>query len=175
MSAVKNRVLLVLVVCAAAAAWRLAFLTVAPNRLVTGTPIALAQVYDPRRDLLILPAAVLVLGVFLAPRRSTHAMVAVAATLLFFGLAWLAGAYAARVTETASATARIALGGGFWVLALVAWFAAVDAIDRLRLAPVAAVLAHLGVFLPVVVLLFAGELQQLSLLREYATRRDVFH
>jgi osmoprotectant transport system permease protein len=175
MNAVKNRVLLVLVACAAAAAWGLAFLTVAPNRLVTGTAIPLAQVFDPRRDLLLLPAAVLVLGVFLPQRQRTHAAVAVAATLLFFGLTWLAGAYAARLAETASATSRVALGGGFWLLALMAWFAAVDAIERFRLAPLAATLAHLTVLLPVVALLFAGELEQLSLLREYATRRDVFY
>jgi len=175
MNAVKNRVLLVLVACAAASAWGLAFLTVAPNRLVTGTAIPLAQVFDPRRDLLLLPAAVLVLGVFLPQRQRTHAAVAVAATLLFFGLTWLAGAYAARLAETASATSRIALGGGFWLVALMAWFAAVDAIERFRLAPVAAILAHVTVLLPVVALLFAGELDQLSLLREYVTRRDVFY
>ena len=175
MNAVKNRVLLVLVICAAVAAWGLAFLTFAPNRLVTGTAIPLAHVFDSRRDLLLLPAAVLVLGVFLPQRRRTHAVVGVAATLLFCGLTWLAGAYAARLAATESATSRIALGGGFWLLALMAWFAAVDAIERLRLAPVAGILAHVTVLLPVVALLFAGELEQLSLLREYATRRDVFY
>jgi osmoprotectant transport system permease protein len=175
MNAVKNRVLLVLVICAAAEAWGLAFLTVAPNRLVTGAAISLAQVSDPRRVLLLLPAAVLVLGVFLPQRQRTHAVVGVAAMLLFFGLTWLAGAYAARLTATESATSRIALGGGFWLLALIAWFAAADAIERSRLASGAAIFVHLSVFLPVVALLFAGGLEQLSLLREYATRRDVFY
>jgi osmoprotectant transport system permease protein len=166
---------LVLVACASAAAWGLAFVTVAPNRLLSGTPISLAQVSDPLRDLLLLPAAVLLLGVFLPQRRRTHAAVAIAATLLLFGLAWLAGAYAARVAETASATTRVALGGGSWLLALIAWFAAVDAIERLRFPPAAAVAAHLAVVLPVVGLLFAGALDQLSILKEYATRRDVFY
>ncbi len=171
----KNRVLLVLVIGGALAAWGLAFLTVAPNRLVSGTAIPLAQISDPVRDVLLLPAAVLVLGVFLPQRGRTHVAVAVAATLLLFCLAWLAGAHAARLAETAIATSRTALGGGFWLLALIAWLAAVDAIERLRLGPVAATLAHLSVLLPVIALLFAGELGQLSLLREYATRRDVFY
>ena len=175
MSAVKNRVLLVLLAGALAAAWGLAFLTVAPNRLVTGTAIPLAQISGPWRDLLLLPAAVLVLGVVLPQRRRTHAAVAIAATLLLFGLAWLAGANAARLAESASASSRTAFGGGFWLLALMAWLAAVDAIERLRLGPVAAVLVYLAVLLPVVALLFAGGLDQLSLLREYATRRDVFY
>ena len=174
-SAVKNRVLLVLVIVGAVAAWCLAFLTVAPNRLVSGTAIPLAQISDPLRDVLLLPAAILVLGVFLPQRGRTHVAVAIAATLLLFGLAWLAGAHAARLAETAVATSRTALGGGFWLLAIVAWLAAIDAIERLRLGPVAATLAHLSVLLPVIALLFAGELGQLSLLREYATRKDVFY
>jgi osmoprotectant transport system permease protein len=175
MSVVKNRVLLVLVACAVAAAWGLAFVTVAPNRLVTGTAIPLPQVLDPRRDVLLLPAAILLLGVFLPQRPRTHAAVAAAATLLCFGLTWLAGAYAARLAETASAASRVALGGGYWVLVLVAWFAAVDAIGRSHLGRAADMLAQLTVLLPVVVLLFAGHLDQLSLLKEYATRADVFH
>jgi len=175
MKAVKNRVLLVLVGCAVVAAWGVAFVTLAPNRLVTGTPIALAEVADPRRNWLLLPAAVLVLGVFLPQRRRSHALVALAATLACFGLTWLAGAYAARLTASAPAASRIALGGGYWLLALLAWFAAVDAIERSRPGPATGALAHLGVLLPIVALLFTSELGQLSLLKEYATRADVFH
>jgi osmoprotectant transport system permease protein len=170
-----NRVLLVLVVSAVAAVSTLAFLTVAPNRLVNGTAIQLAQVAAPWRHVMLLPAAVLVLGIFLPQRRGTHVAVAAAAALLLFGGSWLAGAYAASVAETASATSRTALGGGFWLLALCAWLAAVDAIVRLRLDPVAVMLAHAGVLVPVALLLFAGALDQLSVLREYATHKDVFY
>ena len=171
---VKNRVLLILVIGALATAWGLAFLTVAPNRLVTGTAIALAQTVAPWRYVLLLPAAILVTGVFLPQRRRTHWAVAIAATLLLFGLAWFAGAHAARLAEAMPATSRTAFGGGFWLLALIMWLAAVDAIERLHFGPVAATLAHLAVFLPVVALLFSGELDQVSLLKEYATRREVF-
>ncbi len=122
-----------------------------------------------------LPATVLVVGIFLPQRQRTHAAVAIAATLLLFGLTWLAGVHAARLAETAPATSRTSFGGGFWLLALIVWLAAVDAIERLRLGPVVAVLAHLTVLLPIVALLLAGELDQLSVLREYATRKDVFH
>ena len=175
MSAVNNRVLLVLVIGAVAAAWGLAFLTVAPNRLVTGTGISLVQTSGPWRYLLALPAAILVLGVAVPQRRSTQVAVAVAATLWLFGLAWLAGAHAAHLAESAPTTIRIALGGGFWLLALIAWLAAIDAIERLRPGPVLAVVGHLAVLLPIVALLATGELDQLSLLREHATRKDVFN
>jgi osmoprotectant transport system permease protein len=171
---VKNRVLLVLIVGALVAASELAFLTVAPNRLLSGTAIPLAQIVDPRRDWLLLPAAVLVLGVILPQRPGIHIAVAVAATLLLFGLVWLAGAYAGRVAETASATSRTALGGGFWLLALVALLAAADAIERLRIDSMTATLAYVAVLLPIVFPLLSGELDQLSILREYATRKDVF-
>ena len=174
MNAVRNRVLAVLVILAIVAAWGLAFLTVAPNRLVSGTAIPLSQVSEPWRAVLLVPSLVLLLAVFLPQRRNTHAAVAVAATLLLFGLVWLAGAHAARLAESASPITRIAFGGGFWVLALLAWLAAVDAIERSRLGPVAIALAHFAVFLPIAVLLLGGELDHLSLLKEYATRRDVF-
>jgi len=170
-----NRVLLVLAVGALAAASGLAFLTVAPNRLVTGTAISLAQISGAWGSLLLVPATVLVVGIFLPQRQRTHAAVAIAATLLLFGLTWLAGVHAARLAETAPATSRTSFGGGFWLLALIVWLAAVDAIERLRLGPVVAVLAHLTVLLPIVALLLAGELDHLSVLREYATRKDVFH
>ncbi len=170
-----NRVLLVLVAGGVAAASGLAFLTVAPNRLASGTAILLAQIDEPLRYVVLMPAAVLVIGIFLPQRRVTHVAVAVAAALFLAGCAWLAGAQAARLGNTASATSRTALGGGFWLLALCAWLAAVDAIERLRLDPAAVVLAHAGVLAPIVALLLAGTLDQLSVLREYATRRDVFH
>ena len=173
MGAVKNRVLLVLVI-GAAASCALGFLSVAPNRLVSGISIPLAQMSAPWRDMLLVPAAALVIGVLLPQRRSTHAAIAIAATLLLSGLVWLAGANATRVSQTASPIARIALGGGFWLLALIMWLAAVDAIERMRLDAVVTVLAHLGVLLPIVVLVFAGELDRLSLLKEYANRKDVF-
>jgi len=172
--AVKNRVLLILVIGGFLAAWSLPFLTVAPNRLVSGTAVPFAQMSGSWRTVLLLPALVLGLGTFLPQRGATHAAIAVSATLLLAGLLGLAGAHAAHLAETASATGRTALGSGFWLLALATWLAAVDAIERLRLGPVAAVLAHLGVFLPLVVLLFAGELDSLSLLREYANRKEVF-
>ena len=175
MSVVKNRVLLVLVIGALLAAWSLAFLTVAPNRLLSGTAIPLAQVVLPWRAWLLLPAAVLALGVILPQRPYTHLAVAVAASLLLAGFAWLAGDYAARVAQTGSATSRTALGGGFWVLALVALLASANAIERLRQGPVAAILSHFSVLVPLLVLLFAGKLDQLSVLREYATHKDVFY
>jgi osmoprotectant transport system permease protein len=60
------------------------------------------------------------------------------------------------------------------VLALLAWLAACDALQRLSLSPAWRTLAHAGVLLPVALLLAGGQLDDLSLLKEYANRREVF-
>ena len=125
---VRNRVLLALLVCALAAALGLAFLTVAPNRLVSGTGVALGELLSGARLALGLPAAGLLLAVLAPPSRgATHVLVALLAALLLAGLVGLAGDAAALRSASLPAIARVSFGGGFWVLALLAWLAAADA------------------------------------------------
>ncbi|MBC7444095.1 MAG: ABC transporter permease [Polaromonas sp.] len=185
MTGVKNPVLLLLAAIGTAAAWSLAFLTHAPNRLVSGAGISLAEVLSGSPPTLALlgvagPALLVVAGIVLPPRRSTHAGVLAAATALLAGLVWLAARHAAGLdgdTGDSGGTggiARTSFGGAFWVLAAVAWLAAGDAIGRLALAPGRRLLAGLLVVAPVVACLAGGLLAPLSLLREYASRRDVF-
>lgn len=175
MKVVRNRVLLVLVLGGLLAAWGLPFLTSAPNRLVTGTGIGLRPLLVGWGAAILLPAAVMTLGVVQPQARRTHATMAIAATLLLAGLVWLAGAQAQRLAESDSAISRTSFGGGFWLLVLVAWLAAADSIQRLRLGAPATILANAAVVVPCVALLLAGELDQLSLLKEYANRERVFH
>lgn len=175
MKVVRNRVLLVLVLGGLLAAWGLPFLTSAPNRLVTGTGIALPPLLVGWGAAILLPAIVLTLGVVQPQARRTHTTMAIAATLLLAGLVWLAGAQAQRLAESQSAISRTSFGGGFWLLVLLAWLAAADSIQRLRLGAPATILANAAVVAPCVGLLLAGELDQLSLLKEYANRERVFH
>jgi osmoprotectant transport system permease protein len=172
---VGNRVLLVLILGGFLAGWGLAFLTTAPNRLVIGTGIRLDTLLVGWRASLLLPAALLVLGVFLPQVRRTHLAMVIAASLWLAGLVWLAGAHALRLAETGSAISRTSFGGGFWLLVFFSWLAAADSIQRLRLGAPATILANAAVIAPCLGLLVAGELAQLSLLKEYANRRDVFH
>lgn len=176
-SIIRHRVLAVLMLAALPALFALAFVNVAPNRLVSGSGVplvALAGETHPGLGALAAMLAGLVLAVFAPAARWVHAGVAIAAALLLVGLAWLAGAEAARQSASLSSLARVSLGGGFWWLALLAWLAAADAVQRLGLAPAWRTLAQGGVLLPVIVLLAAGALDQLSLLKEYANRREVF-
>jgi osmoprotectant transport system permease protein len=172
----RHRVLLVLLLAALPALLGLPFVRVAPNRLVSGSGVAWSELMSPARVALLVPLLVL-LGLALAASatRRVQALVAVTAALLLATLCWLAGDEAARQSAAfASNLARISLGGGFWVLALLAWLAASDAIARLQLAPAQRTLAHAAVLLPPIVLLAAGQLDALSLLKEYANRRETF-
>jgi osmoprotectant transport system permease protein len=68
----------------------------------------------------------------------------------------------------------VSFGGGFWLLALLAGLAAADALQRAALAPGWRTLAHGVLALPSLALLVTGQLDELSLLKEYANRQDVF-
>ncbi|MGH8830372.1 MAG: ABC transporter permease [Polaromonas sp.] len=192
MGLVKNRVLCALVLAGIAAALGLAFLTHAPNRLVAGTSISLAHVVHVVGEtdgvhvgrglallltllLTLLPALLLVAGVFMRPARGTHVVVGVAATLLPAGLVWLAADHATRLAATAPDIARTSFGGAFWLLAALSWLVATDAIQRLALKPAYRLLAGAAVIAPVLALLAGGALNQLSLLKEYANRHEVFN
>ena len=188
---VKNPVLLVLAATGIAAASGLAFLTHAPNRLVSGTGISLAQTVTAGDGLstafalaaTLIPALLLGAGIFLQPRRTVHFWVAAAATSLLAGLVGVAAGHAARLAFMAADStgggvlpgiARTSFGGAFWILAALAWLAAGDAVRRLGLTPLWRFAANALVIAPVLVLLATGALDSLSLLREYANRQDVF-
>jgi osmoprotectant transport system permease protein len=173
---VRNRVLLLLLLAALPAAVSLAFVSVAPNRLVSGAGMKLSEVGRVGAHVLWLPTLVLVGAVFARPSRFVHSAVAIAASLLLAGWWCLAGSEATRQSAALSSNlARVSLGGGFWILVLLTWLAAADAVQRLGLSPVRRTLAHIGVLMPVIVLLASGQLDALSLLKEYANRRDVFN
>ena len=193
MGRVKNRVLLLLVALGIAAASGLAFLTHAPNRLVSGNGVSLAVVVNgqdatPSHQAIVLlssliPALLLVAGIFMRPRRATHLLVTAAATLLLAGLVWLASSHASQLASMAADSAsgttpgieRTSFGAAFWILAALSWLAASDAIGRLGLKPALRLVASAAVIAPVLVLIATGALDQLSLLREYANRQDVFN
>lgn len=188
---VRNKVLLLLAALGVAAAYSLAFLTHAPNRLVSGVGITLADMVSnlpagshPALSLLAVagPALLIVAGIFMPPWRSTHVLVGVAATAMLTSLVFLAANHASLLaldaadpaTGLSSSIARTSFGGAFWVLAAIAWLAAGDAIGRLKLEPGPRLLAGAAVIAPVVVCIATGVLAPLSLLKEYASRRDVF-
>lgn len=180
MAWVKNRVLAVLVLAGLAAALGVPFLTHAPNRLVSGTGISLAQLVKDTAGrptdiwLVLLPALLLVAAVFMRPAHRTQTAVYVAATLLLTGLAALAAHHATQLADQSGAIARTSLGAAFWLLAAFNWLAATDAMQRLALRPGWRLMGAGAVIVPLGLMLAGGAFKDLSLLKEYANRQDVF-
>ena len=170
----RNRVLLVLVIAALFGAFGLAFVTHAPNRLVSGQPVSLLVTADGPRLLALLPGLVLLAGPFLPRRRAVYAAVVVAAAAFIPALWWLAAAHAATLAQSAPPAARTAFGAGFWTLFICAALALVDAARRLDLRPEAGLLVGAVVCAGIAALGIAGALDHLSLVKELANRHDVF-
>lgn len=178
MGLVKNRVLAVLAVAGLGAALGLPFVTHAPNRLVPGTGIMLAHLVGGAAGglfwLALLSTLLLLVSIFMRPTRGVHVAVWLAATLLLSSLAALAAQQATQLAGEASAIARTSLGGAFWILAALSWLAAADALGRLALPPLWRMLGAGAILAPLALLLAGGTFHDLSLLKEYANRQDVF-
>ena len=171
---VQQPVLACLLLAGLAAALGLPLISVAPNRLLAGQGIGLpAMLIGVRAGVLVL-VAWQIAAVFIAPSRRVELGLLLTAGGLLTGLLWLAGDEASRRSASLPPLARVALGGGFWCLVLCNWLAAADALERLRLSPARQALAHLGLALPLALLGISGQLDTLSLAREYAQRREVF-
>jgi osmoprotectant transport system permease protein len=156
----------------------LPFLRVAPNRLVSGEAVSLLAVL---RDLASPPGwlvAALLAGlaaVLLArPSRALHGVVAGLSVAALVGLLWLAGAQASFVAQTASPIARTSLGGAFWVMSLLLALLAADALQRLRVGLGLRTAWLVATLLLILGLLAGGWCDNLSIMKEYANRSDVF-
>lgn len=171
-----NPVLALCTALALAAAWALPFVRVAPNRLLSGEPVYLADVLQsPGAWLVVTLMAVLLFATLQAQRRAAHALVLTAMAAVLAGLWLLAGAHAEQVAHTESPLHRTALGAGFWTLASLAWLAALDAVARLRLGTLARLAVLTATALPLLAVLAApGVGQDLSIAKEYANHSDVF-
>lgn len=172
---VRNAVLFLLAIVAAAAVLSAGFVAVAPNRLVSGRPVALWNAAGGG-----LTAAIAVLGaglfaVSLMPvsRRSAAVASALAAALLLVSLAAL-GHAAHRLAGGVGPAARVSAAAGFWLVAGSAALALVDALQRLRAGPALLAASVLALAIAIAVLGFAGAFDDLSIAREYATHRALF-
>lgn len=173
---VKNRVLLTLVILIIAAGSGLAFLSHAPNRLVSGEGISLASLLDGRSLWLLLPVVLLLLLSFFTPSRRNMIVVMLLAEILLFGLTALTGHAAIGLTGgDEDSVARTSLGGAFWASAALSLLIASDAISRITKNPTWHILLNVQVVIPVIALIVTGQLSELSLLKEYDNRSDVFN
>lgn len=172
---IRNRVALLLALVLLGAALWLPFLGFAPNRLLSGKGIALWATLDSPWGWAVLgPGAVLLAAPFLPPSRSLLGLSLAAGGLFAAGLVGLAGDHAATLAAGASAAARTSFGAGFWAMAGASLLAMTESARRLGLGSAARLAAGGAVAGLVALELASGHLDQLSILKEYANRRDVF-
>ncbi len=168
-----NRVRLLLLAVAAIGLCGLGFVSLAPNRLTSGQPLAVWQVGAAA------PAVLGVCGLALLAsgwrrRRGVDLLGLVSALAMVGALAWLVGRAASLRAGALGPATRVSVGAGAWLALAAAGLAAVDALQRLR-AGFAARLAVLAAALAGLWLLAAsGALDQVSLAREYASHRAAF-
>lgn len=163
-----------LTLLAVAALWALPLVRVAPNRLVSGEAVSLfALLHGPVWGAALLLAGLLMLS--LAPPKRLYLWLTVAAaTLLAVGLGVLAANHAAHVVQASAPFARTALGSGLWLVWLLLGLVLADALQTLRAGKAARVGVAMTVLLPLAFLLASGGADELSIMKEYANRRDEY-
>lgn len=172
--ALKNRVLLTLFIMLLLAAFSLPFLSYAPNRLLSGKSISLISLLHGSALWLLLPLLALAMLSLLAPVRRYAWLTALTASALLALIFWLSGDAAQQLTLQGASLARTSWGSGCWLMAALCGLIAADAITRMTTSHLWRMLGNLLVMLPTLLLLFSGQLDQLSLLKEYHNRQEVF-
>jgi osmoprotectant transport system permease protein len=170
-----NPVLLTLVIFASAAALSGGFVAVAPNRLVSGQPLALwIAASAPVTAGIVVLGAVLLAACLAAPRQLLHGAVALLAATLLFLVLFALGSAAQRIAAGAPPAARVMPAAAFWLLASCAVLALGDALQRLGAGPAARLAVVVAVAGGALVLARTGCFDALSIAREYSIRRAVF-
>ena len=149
----------------------LPFITYAPNRLLSGEGRGLWQVMPARRRSAgggpCRDAALLAAG------RAAPLLHLLLAELLFPLLIW-GSAAALELSRHGSPLARTSPGSGLWLSLALCLLLASEAIRHLTVRPLWRWLLNAQVWLLPIILLAIGALDQLSLLKEYANRQEVF-
>jgi osmoprotectant transport system permease protein len=169
-----NPVGVVLSLVAVAAMAGLPFLRAAPNRMVSGEAVYLADVLHGSAWALAVLLAAMLLSPLLRPARAILWLQVGLSSVLIALLMALAGAHASQVAHTQSAYARTSLGGALWVLVIVLWLMAQDALQRLQGGLLVRIGLLAAVALPLGWMLLSGWCDDLSIMKEYANRSDVF-
>jgi osmoprotectant transport system permease protein len=162
---------------ASALAW-LPFVRSAPNRMVSGEAVALWDVLQASPPLLSTGFALVLLLILstcaLRPTRLVRWLQAGMACLLIALLLALASGYAQHVAQTQSPIARTSLGAAFWSVMVLAWLLAADAVQRLRARWLLRSALIAAALLPLVLMLTNGWCDELSIMKEFANRSDIF-
>ena len=169
-----NRVLLLLTALLITALLALPFASFAPNRLVSGQPIMLTQLLHGAGWLILLILPLLLLLAWQPLNPLTLILTLALSEILLTLLVALSGHVAQTLAAQGSALARTGFGSGLWVAGALCLLIAADSVLRLTRSGPWRLLLNAQVWLPLLLLLPGGQLDQLALLKEYANRQEVF-
>ena len=169
---VEQPVALLLLTLLSLALVALPFLNFAPNRLVAGEPLMGWQI--SRFGLLLLPLVTLWLLLWRHPTRIMLMLALLAAELMLASIIWLSGHQATLLSQQGSRLARTSFASGLWCSGALLLLLITDQVRQLTRHRLAQLLLNLQVWLLPLLLLFSGQLSDLSLLKEYANRHAVF-
>lgn len=171
---IHNRVLLLLVILLVVAGAVLPFINFAPNRLVSGESIALSRLPEHVGLILSLPVFILACLTLAPSRRLSLTLTLITGELFFIAILWVTGHTASQFAEQGNALARTSPGSGLWLSLTLCLLLCADTINRLTPNALWRLLLNLQVWIAPVALLWSGYFADLSLLKEYANRQDVF-
>lgn len=167
-----NRVLLLLFLLTAVAV-ALPFVNFAPNRLISGEGRQLWAIW-PQAVWVLTGVGCALLTLCFVPGKKGAVCTLLLAELLVILMLWGAGKAATDLTVSSTPLARTSLGSGLWLGLALALLACSDAIRRITGHPLWRWLLHIQIAIVPLLLLSAGNFDDLSLLKEYANRQDVF-
>ncbi|MGE5778215.1 MAG: ABC transporter permease [Hyphomicrobiales bacterium] len=171
----QNCVVLTLGVSSAIAAAATGFVSIAPNRLVSGRSVALwAAAGDESAATIVALIAATILVSFLSPTRAVNWVVAALGLSLFLLVLFAAGHSTTLLTAGTGPAARVSLGTAFWVLLFCSALAIVDALQRLQSGPLSRLAIAVLICGAVAIMADTGLFEALSVMREYQNKRDVF-
>jgi osmoprotectant transport system permease protein len=171
----RNKVLLTLCLIGIAFAISAGFIAQAQNRLVSGRPLTLwVSVETPALLAIVAACIVLIVAAFLRQSTRLHGFVILTSAALLLLTLYGAGHAAEMLRQTAPPTARTSLGPAFWGISLCAALAIVDGLQRLGGGLSPRLLTLGGILGTVAAMTMSGTFDHLSVMREYAVRRDAF-
>lgn len=168
--------------CSALAAWAafaLPLVRVAPNRLLSGEPIYLSKLLGLDVVLLIIGTGFLLWCLarhrLARPLQTYRPLILVLVlTLMSAALFGLTGQQATMAVHSGPSLVRTTLGAGFWTLMLLAWLATMGALDRGGFKGWRRTVLLLLTMAPIVIQIVIGQADDLSIMKEYFSRSDLF-
>lgn len=162
----------VLIALIAAVGAVLPFALFRANRIVLGDPLSLLDALPGAAGAVL--SGVLLAGFVTALLRFPVVTKLVVGFLVLAVLFVFIGWSASHLTPEGDTFARVSPGAGFWLLVFAFALLVTDALTRLRFAPLVRIGILLAVSVAMALLLWSGSWNDLSMLKEYATRAPAF-